>query len=53
MKQQNSDHVTGEDLDQISEPRRQRRYLVIGSSVVALILLVIVVALWKWRSSST
>jgi len=33
--------------------QRERRYLIIGASVVALFLVVIVVIVWKWRSSSS
>jgi multidrug efflux pump subunit AcrA (membrane-fusion protein) len=33
--------------------RAQRRYLIIGASVVVLFLVVIVVMVWKWRSSSS
>jgi len=33
--------------------QRERRYLIIGASVVVLFLVVIVVMVWKWRSSSS
>jgi len=33
--------------------QRERRYLIIGASVVVLFLVVIVVIVWKWRSSSS
>src|SRR5712691_5397673 len=58
MKQEESDKLpretetssTNEAL--VADQRRQRRYLIIGASVVVLILVVIVVAVWKWRKSS-
>src|SRR5260370_13050585 len=33
--------------------QRERRYLIIGASVVVLFVVVIVVIVWKWRSSSS
>jgi multidrug efflux pump subunit AcrA (membrane-fusion protein) len=33
--------------------QRERRYLIIGASVVVLFLVLIVVIVWKWRSSSS
>jgi multidrug efflux pump subunit AcrA (membrane-fusion protein) len=59
MKQEDSDRLSHEDLDQeISDEslrrvdrRRKRRDLIIGASVVVLVLVVIVLAVWKWRKS--
>jgi len=63
MKQEDSDRLSHEDLDQeISAPdesrralnrRRKRRDLIIGMLVVVLVLVVIVLAVWKWRKSGT
>jgi multidrug efflux pump subunit AcrA (membrane-fusion protein) len=61
MKQEDSDRLSHEDLDQeISDEsirrvdrRRKRRDLIIGASVMVLILVVIVLAVWKWRKSGT
>jgi HlyD family secretion protein len=53
MKHYESEKLPGEDLDQETSPsddKHQKRNLIIGASVVALILLVIVVAVWKWRN---
>jgi len=66
MKQNEPEKLPGEDLDpEVSSPvessfdherqlkaQRERRYLIIGASVVALFVVVIIVALWKWRSAS-
>jgi HlyD family secretion protein len=66
MNQKEPQKLPGEDLDQeVSSPlessfdyerrmktKRERRYLIIGTSVVALFVVVIIVAVWKWRSSS-
>jgi HlyD family secretion protein len=61
MKQEESDKLPKETFEReisspnealIADQRRQRRYLIIGASVVVLILVVIVVAVWKWRKSS-
>jgi len=66
MNQKEPEKLPGEDLDQgVSSPvessfdqdqrmkaRRERRYLIIGTSVVALVVVVIIVAVWKWRASS-
>jgi len=66
MNQKEPEKLPGEELDQeVSSPvessfdderrikaKRERRYLIIGTSVVALFVVVIIVALWKWRSSS-
>src|SRR6267142_557259 len=66
MNQKEPEKLPGEDLDQEeSSPvessldherqmkaKRERRYLIIGTSVVALFVVVIIVAIWKWRSSS-
>ena len=51
MKHYESEKLAREELDQetsSSDERHQKRYLIIGASVVALILLVIAVAVWKW-----
>jgi HlyD family secretion protein len=66
MKQNEPEKLPDEDLDpEVSSPvessfeherplktKRERRYLIIGASVVALIVVGIIVALWKWRSAS-
>jgi multidrug efflux pump subunit AcrA (membrane-fusion protein) len=65
MKQEDSKKLPGEDLSrEISAPddsapederlraRRDRRYLIIGTSAVLLVLLLIVLAVWKWRKSA-
>ena len=45
------DHETSSTDESLTDGQRpQKRYLIIGASVVALILLVIVVAVWKWRN---
>jgi len=62
MKQKESDKLPRETFDReisspnesllIADQRRQRRYLIIGASVLVLILVVTVVAVWKSRKSS-
>ena len=56
MKEDNSQKLRAEEPDLEGEPRlrapSERRYLIIGASVVLLVLLVIIVAVWKWRKSS-
>src|SRR3984893_48253 len=66
MNQKEPEKLPGEELDkEVSPPvessfdderrmktKRERRYLIIGTSVVALFVVVIIVAVWKWRSSS-
>lgn len=64
MKQEDSKKLQGEDLDREiyapddSDPeseklraRRERRYLIIGTSAVLLVLLLIAIAVWRWRKS--
>ncbi len=45
---------SSDELRPLDEEReRNRRYLMIGASVVTLILIVLVVAIWKWQHSSS
>jgi len=45
---------SSDELRPLDEDReRNRRYLMIGASVVTLILIVLVVAIWKWQHSSS
>ena len=67
MKQDEPGKLSGKELDNeipstsdsyLDDERRlkaqrERRYLIIGSSVLVLFLVVIVVIVWKWRSSSS
>jgi multidrug efflux pump subunit AcrA (membrane-fusion protein) len=65
MKQEESDKLREEHSAEVgreiyasdeslrlADQSRQRRYLIIGASLVVLILVVIVVAVWKWRKSA-
>ena len=66
MNQKEPEKLPGEDLNREApspiessfdherrmKARRERRYLIIGTSVVALFLVVIIVAVWKWRTST-
>jgi HlyD family secretion protein len=41
------------ESSRLAQQRRQRRYLIIGASVVVLILIVIVIGIWKWKKASS
>jgi multidrug efflux pump subunit AcrA (membrane-fusion protein) len=45
---------SSDELRLLDEERaRDRRYLIIGASIVVLVLIVLVVAIWKWRHPSS
>ncbi|HEY8227916.1 MAG TPA: efflux RND transporter periplasmic adaptor subunit [Pyrinomonadaceae bacterium] len=59
MKEEESKELRAEDPDRQADLKtkrvrsiQERRYLIIGTAVVLLVLFVIVVAVWRWRKSS-